>query len=80
MANARGGVSVRVGVDENLAPELLADFPPEAEIVRIPRAIEEPVEVDFWIVPFIPKIAIASFPASASTITGELVMNFTSPG
>jgi len=26
------------------------------------------------------EIAIASFPASASTITGELVMNFTRPG
>jgi phosphoglycerate dehydrogenase-like enzyme len=58
MANTR----VRVGVDENLAPELLADFPAEAEIVRIPRTFEEPVEIDFWIVPFTPKIAIASFP------------------
>ncbi len=36
---------VRVGVDENLAPELLADFPPEAEIVRLPRTIASPVEV-----------------------------------
>ena len=26
---------VRVGVDENLAAELLADFPSEAEIVRL---------------------------------------------
>ena len=58
MANAQ----VRVGVDENLAPELLADFPPEAEIVRLPRTIAEPIEIDFWIVPFVPKIAIASFP------------------
>jgi phosphoglycerate dehydrogenase-like enzyme len=58
MANTR----VRVGVDENLAPELLTGFPPEAEVVRIPRTIEEPVEIDFWIVPFTPKIAIATFP------------------
>jgi len=27
---------VRVGVDDNLAGELLADFPPEAQIVRLP--------------------------------------------
>ena len=33
---------VRVGVDENLAPELLADFPAEAEIVRLPRTIPIP--------------------------------------
>ena len=43
---------IRVGVDENLAPELLADFPPEAQIVRLPRVIPEPIDVDFWIVPF----------------------------
>jgi phosphoglycerate dehydrogenase-like enzyme len=52
---------VRVGVDENLAAELLADFPPEAEIVRLPRTIPSPVEVDFWIVPFYRKDAAASF-------------------
>jgi len=58
MANTR----VRVGVDENVAPDLLADFPPEVEIVHLPRAISVPVEIDFWIVPFVPKIAIAAFP------------------
>lgn len=52
---------VRVGVDENLAVELLADFPPEAEIVRLPRMIPAPVEVDFWIVPFYRKDAAAAF-------------------
>jgi len=46
---------VRVGVDENLAAELLADFPPEAEIVRLPRVIASPVEVDFWIMPYYRK-------------------------
>jgi len=58
MANTR----VRVGVDENVAPELLTDFPPEVEIVRVSRAISAPVEIDFWIVPFTPKIAMATFP------------------
>jgi len=53
---------VLVGVDENLAPELLAGFPPEAEVVRIPRSIEQPTQIDFWIVPFTPKIAMATFP------------------
>jgi phosphoglycerate dehydrogenase-like enzyme len=52
---------VRVGVDENLAPELLADFPPEAEIVRISRTILTPVEVDFWILPFYRKDTQAVF-------------------
>jgi phosphoglycerate dehydrogenase-like enzyme len=52
---------VRVGVDENLAAELLADFPPEAEIVRLPRTIPSPVDVDFWIVPFYRKDAATAF-------------------
>jgi phosphoglycerate dehydrogenase-like enzyme len=52
---------VRVGVDENLAAELLADFPPEAEIVRLPRTIPSPVEIDFWIVPFYRKDAATAF-------------------
>ena len=43
---------VRVGVDENLAPELLVDFPREAEIVRIPRKPSGIIQVDFWILAF----------------------------
>jgi phosphoglycerate dehydrogenase-like enzyme len=43
---------VRVGVDETLSDELLRDFPPEAEIVRVPRVPSGTVEVDFWILPF----------------------------
>ena len=46
---------VRVGVDENLAPQLLVDFPPEAEIVRIPRKPSTILEVDFWILVFARK-------------------------
>jgi phosphoglycerate dehydrogenase-like enzyme len=52
---------VRVGVDENLATELLADFPPEAEIVRLPRTIPSPIDVDFWILPFYRKDAATAF-------------------
>jgi len=52
---------VRVGIDETLSPELLVDFPPEAEIVRIPRNSTEELEVDFWILPFARKDAAATF-------------------
>ncbi len=48
---------VRVGVDENVAAELLADFPREAEIVRLPKTIPTAVDVDFWILPFARKEA-----------------------
>jgi len=43
---------VRVGVDENLAPQLLTDLPREVEIVRIPRKPSATLEVDFWILVF----------------------------
>lgn len=44
---------VRVGVDEMLAPELLRDLPPEAEVVRIPRNSNIIQDVDFWILTFV---------------------------
>lgn len=43
---------VRVGVDENLAEELLADFPRDAEIVRIPRKPSQVLDIDFWLLVF----------------------------
>jgi phosphoglycerate dehydrogenase-like enzyme len=46
---------VRVGVNESLAQELLVDFPPETEIVRIPRHPSGVQDVDFWIIPFARK-------------------------
>lgn len=52
---------VRVGIDENLAQELLADFPCEAEIVRIGRHLSEVQDVDFWIIPFARKSARETF-------------------
>lgn len=39
-------------MDEMLSEELLRDFPPEAEIVRVPRNPSGAIEVDFWILPF----------------------------
>ncbi len=52
---------IRVGVDENLSDELLAGFPREAEIVRIPRNLTGTVEVDFWILPFQRRDAADAF-------------------
>ncbi|HEX3967797.1 MAG TPA: 2-hydroxyacid dehydrogenase [Edaphobacter sp.] len=52
---------VRVGVDENLAQELLVDFPREAEIVRIARHPAGVQDVDFWIIPFARKSAQQAF-------------------
>lgn len=52
---------VRVGVDENLAPELVADFPREAKIVRIARNPSGVQNVDFWIIPFARKSAQQTF-------------------
>jgi len=43
---------VRVGVDENLSPELLTGFPPEVEIVRVPRKPSTTLDVDFWFLVF----------------------------
>ncbi|MEO6804558.1 MAG: 2-hydroxyacid dehydrogenase [Edaphobacter sp.] len=52
---------VRVGVDENLAQELLTDFPREAEIVRIARHSVGTQDIDFWIIPFARKSAQETF-------------------
>lgn len=53
---------VRVGVDENLADELLQGFPPEAQIVRLGRTIPKQVDVDFWILPFYRRDAQNALP------------------
>ncbi|MDE1175798.1 MAG: 2-hydroxyacid dehydrogenase [Edaphobacter sp.] len=52
---------VRVGVDENIASELLSVFPPEAEIIRIPRNTTSVIDVDFWILPFARRDAGETF-------------------
>jgi phosphoglycerate dehydrogenase-like enzyme len=44
---------LRVGIEESVPQPLLALFPPEAEIVRIPHPLTTPLEVDLWILPFL---------------------------
>ena len=52
---------VRVGVDKNLSPDLLTDFPPEVEIVRVPRNPSTTFDVDFWILIFARRDAAETF-------------------
>ena len=52
---------VRVGIDENVAAELLVDFPAETEFVRLPKTLTEPTDVDFWILPFARRDGEVSF-------------------
>src|SRR5271170_1403730 len=52
---------VRGGVDENLAQELLFDFPREAEIVRIPRRPSGVLDIDFWMLVFARRDAKETF-------------------
>jgi phosphoglycerate dehydrogenase-like enzyme len=52
---------VRVGVDENLAQELLVDFPREAEIVRVPRRPSGVLDIDFWMLVFARRDAKETF-------------------
>lgn len=52
---------VRVGVDENLAQELLVDFPREAEIVRVPRRPLGVLDIDFWMLVFARRDAKDTF-------------------
>ena len=40
---------LRVGYSANLAAELLADFPREIELIRLPRDLDHDVEIDVWI-------------------------------
>jgi len=65
---------IRVGVEEDLAEELLADFPREAEIVRVPRRPDGVVNIDFWIMPFGRKDAEAAFPYLRGLRVAQSVM------
>lgn len=40
---------LRVGYSANLAPELLADFPKEVELIALPRDLDHDVEIEVWI-------------------------------
>ena len=65
---------VRVGVDEHLAEELLANLPPEAKVVRIPRQPSEALEVDFWILPFARKVAEGVLPHLRGVKVAQVMM------
>jgi phosphoglycerate dehydrogenase-like enzyme len=53
---------VRVGIQASIAPELLQDFTPEVELVRIPDQPEGDVDINFWIAPPNLKIAQRQLP------------------
>lgn len=40
---------LRVGYSANLAPELLADFPREVELIALPRDLDHDVEIEVWL-------------------------------
>jgi len=40
---------LRVGYSANLAPELLADFPANVELIALPRDLDHEVELEVWI-------------------------------
>jgi phosphoglycerate dehydrogenase-like enzyme len=65
---------VRVGVQAALPERLLEYIPKDVELVRIPAEVTEPLDVDFWVLPFSKKEAQAIVPhlrglKAAQTIT-----------
>jgi phosphoglycerate dehydrogenase-like enzyme len=53
---------VRVGIQESIAPELLAGFTREVEVVRIPDAPETNIDIDMWVAPVSSKILRRQLP------------------
>jgi phosphoglycerate dehydrogenase-like enzyme len=53
---------LRIGIQESIAPELLHEFTPEVELVRIPDELEGDLEIDMWIAPINLKIARRQLP------------------
>jgi phosphoglycerate dehydrogenase-like enzyme len=53
---------VRVGIQESIAAELLADFTREVELVRIPDEPETNIDIDMWIAPVNSKTARRQWP------------------
>jgi len=52
---------MRVGIQESIPPDLLKDFPAEAEIVHLPLVPSAPTAIDFWVMPFSRGAAEAQF-------------------
>lgn len=53
---------VRVGVDESIDPSLLAGFPKNAQIVRLPENPDRQYAVDFWVAAMRPRILRGQWP------------------
>lgn len=54
---------VRVGIQADLPEELLAFLPKDGvELVRIPKGLSEPVEIEYWVLPFNRPEAEAQMP------------------
>src|ERR1035441_3039664 len=49
---------LRVGYPATLAPELLRDFPSEAELIALPDDLDHEIDIDVWIPDPYPKRAI----------------------
>jgi phosphoglycerate dehydrogenase-like enzyme len=53
---------LRVGVPEEFDPSLRHLLPAEIQIVRVPNDPHEPVDVEFWIVPYMSKTVARALP------------------
>ena len=53
---------LRVGVPEHFDPAYRRLFPSDVEIVQVPDAPTEPIEVEFWIVPYMSKTVARVLP------------------
>ncbi len=65
---------LRVGYPNHLAPELLAQFPPEVEMVPITSRPEEQIEIDFWIPPPAPQLGQRVWPFLRGVKTVQSLM------
>ncbi len=53
---------LRVGYPATLAPELLRDFPSEAELIALPDDLDHEIDIDVWIPDPYPKRAMSIWP------------------
>jgi phosphoglycerate dehydrogenase-like enzyme len=53
---------VRVGVQDKVPEKLLRSFPDGVEVVRLPAEPKSEYEIDFWVLPFGKKAAMAQLP------------------
>jgi phosphoglycerate dehydrogenase-like enzyme len=53
---------LRVGVPKEYDPSFRRFFPEEVEMVAIPEEVDSPIDVDFWIVPYMSKTVAQALP------------------